>query len=58
MKLDDDIHNYYEHLILERIEELGATANCAVSKLNSGLYVGRKLSKYELETFFKRWDLH
>ncbi|MEP4891101.1 MAG: late competence development ComFB family protein [Aliiglaciecola sp.] len=25
MKLDDDIHNYYEHLILERIEllELG-----------------------------------
>lgn len=23
MKLDDDIHNYYEHLILERIESLG-----------------------------------
>lgn len=23
MKLDDDIHNYYEHLILERIEKLG-----------------------------------
>ena len=23
MKLDDDIHNYYEHLILERIEHLG-----------------------------------
>ncbi len=23
MKLDDDIHNYYEHLILERIEMLG-----------------------------------
>lgn len=23
MKLDDDIHNYYEHLILERIDELG-----------------------------------
>jgi len=22
MKLDDDIHNYYEHLILERIELL------------------------------------
>jgi hypothetical protein len=22
MKLDDDIHNYYEHLILERIEGL------------------------------------
>lgn len=22
MKLDDDIHNYYEHLILERIETL------------------------------------
>ncbi|MFT4994679.1 MAG: hypothetical protein ACI965_001714 [Paraglaciecola sp.] len=22
MKLDDDIHNYYEHLILERIEKL------------------------------------
>lgn len=22
MKLDDDIHNYYEHLILERIEAL------------------------------------
>ncbi|WP_158968310.1 late competence development ComFB family protein [Paraglaciecola sp. L3A3] len=23
MKLDDDIHNYYEHLVLERIEYLG-----------------------------------
>ncbi len=23
MKLDDDIHNYYEHLVLERISELG-----------------------------------
>lgn len=23
MKLDDDIHNYYEHLILARIENLG-----------------------------------
>jgi hypothetical protein len=23
MKLDDDIHNYYEHLVLERIEILG-----------------------------------
>jgi hypothetical protein len=23
MKLDDDIHNYYEHLVLERIEMLG-----------------------------------
>lgn len=23
MKLDDDIHNYYEHLILERVEDLG-----------------------------------
>jgi hypothetical protein len=23
MKLDDDIHNYYEHLILDRIEFLG-----------------------------------
>jgi hypothetical protein len=23
MKLDDDIHNYYEHLVLERITELG-----------------------------------
>ncbi|MEO9945502.1 MAG: late competence development ComFB family protein [Paraglaciecola sp.] len=23
MKLDDDIHNYYEHLVLERIEALG-----------------------------------
>ncbi len=22
MKLDDDIHNYYEHLILERIDQL------------------------------------
>ena len=22
MKLDDDIHNYYEHLVLERIEKL------------------------------------
>lgn len=23
MKLDDDIHNYYEHLVLDRIEQLG-----------------------------------
>ena len=23
MKLDDDIHNYYEHLVLARIETLG-----------------------------------
>ena len=23
MKLDDDIHNYYEHLVLERIAHLG-----------------------------------
>jgi hypothetical protein len=23
MKLDDDIHNYYEHLVLDRIEILG-----------------------------------
>ena len=23
MKLDDDIHNYYEHLILDRIQLLG-----------------------------------
>ncbi|MBL4630057.1 MAG: late competence development ComFB family protein [Paraglaciecola sp.] len=23
MKLDDDIHNYYEHLVLERIQLLG-----------------------------------
>lgn len=23
MKLDDDIHNYYEHLVLERIDTLG-----------------------------------
>jgi len=23
MKLDDDIHNYYEHLVLERISKLG-----------------------------------
>jgi hypothetical protein len=23
MKLDDDVHNYYEHLVLERIEVLG-----------------------------------
>lgn len=22
MKLDDDIHNYYEHLVLERMEKL------------------------------------
>lgn len=27
MKLDDDIHNYYEHLILERIETLGINKN-------------------------------
>lgn len=25
MKLDDDIHNYYEHMVLEHIEELGLT---------------------------------
>ena len=23
MKLDDDIHNYYEHLVLERLSALG-----------------------------------
>ncbi|OJF67426.1 competence protein ComFB [Alteromonas sp. V450] len=23
MKLDDDIHNYYEHLVLERISKIG-----------------------------------
>ncbi len=23
MKLDDDVHNYYEHLVLERIGKLG-----------------------------------
>ncbi|MCU7555077.1 late competence development ComFB family protein [Alteromonas sp. ASW11-19] len=23
MKLDDDIHNYYEHLVLQRLTELG-----------------------------------
>lgn len=23
MKLDDDIHNYYEHLVLDKIEALG-----------------------------------
>ncbi|MFT4941304.1 MAG: hypothetical protein ACI88A_004372 [Paraglaciecola sp.] len=23
MKLDDDIHNYYEHLLLEKIDTLG-----------------------------------
>ena len=23
MKLDDDIHNYYEHLVLEHLTELG-----------------------------------
>ncbi|GAB5380232.1 MAG: late competence development ComFB family protein [Aliiglaciecola sp.] len=27
MKLDDDIHNYYEHLILERIEKLDLNAS-------------------------------
>lgn len=27
MKLDDDIHNYYEHLVLERIAELGLDKN-------------------------------
>lgn len=23
MRLDDDIHNYYEHLVLEKIEQMG-----------------------------------
>ena len=23
MKLDDDIHNYYEHLVVERLQQLG-----------------------------------
>lgn len=27
MKLDDDIHNYYEHLVLEKIEALGLNQN-------------------------------
>lgn len=33
MKLDDDIHNYYEHLVLERIEDLG------LNKTRSGDYI-------------------
>ncbi|GAC14076.1 late competence development ComFB family protein [Aliiglaciecola lipolytica] len=33
MKLDDDIHNYYEHLILERIESL------QLSKVKSADYI-------------------
>jgi hypothetical protein len=27
VKLDDDIHNYYEHLVLEKIEALGFHKN-------------------------------
>ena len=27
MKLDDDIHNYYEHLVLEQIENLKLNKN-------------------------------
>ncbi len=27
MKLDDDIHNYYEHLVLDKIEALGVNQN-------------------------------
>ena len=27
MKLDDDIHNYYEHLVLERISQLKLDQN-------------------------------
>jgi len=27
MKLDDDIHNYYEHLVLDRIDRLDITKN-------------------------------
>lgn len=27
MKLDDDVHNYYEHLVLDRIAELGLDKN-------------------------------
>ncbi|MFC3094998.1 competence protein ComFB [Alteromonas sediminis] len=27
MKLDDDIHNYYEHLVVEYISELGLDKN-------------------------------
>ena len=33
MKLDDDIHNYYEHLVLEKIEALG------LNKTKSGDYL-------------------
>ena len=33
MKLDDDIHNFYEHLVLERIEKLG------LSKTKDGNYI-------------------
>lgn len=27
MKMDDDIHNYYEHLVLDRITKLGLDKN-------------------------------
>lgn len=27
MKLDDDIHNYYEHLVLDKIADLGLDKN-------------------------------
>jgi len=27
MKLDDDVHNYYEHLVLEHIQRLGLHKN-------------------------------
>lgn len=33
MKLDDDIHNYYEQLLLEHIEELGLTRTKDVNYL-------------------------
>ncbi|MCV2883143.1 late competence development ComFB family protein [Aestuariibacter sp. AA17] len=33
MKLDDDIHNFYEKLILERIEHLGLTKSKSANYL-------------------------
>ena len=57
MKLDDDIHNYYEHLVLEKINALGidktkntdyiADLSCLVLNQLSPRYI-----RYEVDMAF------
>ncbi|MFT5676106.1 MAG: hypothetical protein ACI808_002043 [Paraglaciecola sp.] len=51
MKLDDDIHNYYEHLVLEKIDILG------LSKSKSNDYIA-DLSCLALNQMSPRYIRH